>query len=283
MCDLPPGYDLLLVEEAVWLLTQQTNNPAYDFAFDSTFACRRPWQRPGDVTAVARVGAPPDYDGLFSHLADCGITLVNSPRQHLNGSELPEWYPCIADVTPRSAWYDSPPPSSVVADSIGWPVFVKGARQTSRHDPRKCIAREPTEYEQLIEEYRRDAILGWQQCVIREFVRLRPVQCSFTIKIQPSFEFRTFWWQKQLVGAGPYWSQFANYAWTNAERDACLAVAGAAAARVDCPFLVVDMAQTLDGDWIVIECNDAQESGYAGVSPFALWNEIIRQARRNNA
>jgi len=283
MAELPAGCDLMLIEGAVWLLSKQTNNPAYDFAFDSSFACRRPWERSGDVTAIARVGAPLDYDTFFGEMARQNITLVNSPQQHLNGSELPEWYPCIDDVTPKSEWFDTPPDSSVVSDSIGWPVFVKGARQTSRHDPKKCIAHDAAEYEQLIDEYRRDSILGWQRCVIRELVNLRPVKCDSTTKIQPSFEFRTFWWYKQLVGAGSYWSQFAHYTWTDSERDECITVARAAAKRVDCPFLVVDMAQTADGQWIVIECNDAQESGYTGVSPFALWNEIFRVNRRKDA
>jgi hypothetical protein len=283
MCDLPAGYDLVLIDDAVWLITQKTNNPAYDFAFESAIACRRPWHRPDEVVAVARVGAPQDYDAVFNQMNDFKIKLVNSPRQHLNGSELPEWYPCIEDVTPKSVWFDSPPKSCDVADLIGWPVFVKGARQTSRHDPRKCIARDATEYEALIEAYRCDPILGWQRCVIREFVELRSIKCDNTMKIQPSFEFRTFWWYGQLVGSGPYWSQFVRYTWTDAEREACIAIARSAAVRVDCPFLVVDMAQTIDGQWIVIECNDAQESGYAGVSPFALWNEIIRQAHHNDA
>jgi len=276
------AFDLMLAEDAVWLLVQKTGNPAYDFAFDSAFACRRPWSRPDSVTAIARVGAPRDYGALFRELATRGVSLINSPQQHLNGSELPYWYPCLEDVTPRSAWFDEPPEAAMVTDSIGWPVFVKGARQTSRHDPRKCIAHDASEYNRLIAEYRRDSILGWQRCVVREFVELRPVEFEHTVKIQPSFEFRTFWLHKQFVGGGPYWSQFADYSWTDSERDACVALAGEAASRVDCPFLVVDMAQTIDGRWVVIECNDAQESGYAGVSPFALWNAVVRLAPGQN-
>jgi hypothetical protein len=276
MSSIPEGFDLLLAEGALWVLTQPTNNPAYDFAFDSAYACRRPWARPESLTAIARVGAPTDYGAFFQHCADHGITLVNSPTQHQCGSELPEWYPRIEELTPRSAWFESPPDARVVSETIGWPVFVKGARQTSRHDPAKAIARNAKEYQCLIEAYRNDAILGWQKCVIRELVELRPVHASPSFKIQPSFEFRTFWFHKRLVGAGPYWSQFANYEWSSDERDSCLAVAKAAADKVECPFLVVDMAQMANGRWIVIECNDAQESGYAGVSPFALWNAIIR-------
>jgi hypothetical protein len=32
---------------------------------------------------------------------------------------------------------------------------------------------------------------------------------------------------------------------------------------------------TADGNWIVIECNDGQESGYAGVLPLAMWAKMI--------
>ena len=40
------------------------------------------------------------------------------------------------------------------------------------------------------------------------------------------------------------------------------------------------VAQTAEGQWIVIECNDGQESGYAGVSPIALWGKLIELERK---
>jgi hypothetical protein len=275
----PDGHDLLLVEDAFWVITRTTQNPAYDFRFDSLLSCRRPTVRPKVVTAIARVGALRDYGEFFESCASCGIRIVNTPEQHILGSELPAWYDSLRDLTPRSAWYSTPPTAAEIEQRFGWPVFLKGARQTSRHDPSKAIARNAVDYEAIIVRYKTDPILNWQQFVVREFIPLRPVSCESTNKIQPSFEFRTFWWQGVLVGAGPYWAGFAAYDWTETEKSDCLSVARLAAEAVDCPFLVVDLAQTVDGRWIVIECNDAQESGYAGVSPFALWNSIITVAR----
>lgn len=271
---VPDGYDLILVNDAFWVIVRRTDNPAYDFSFESSFACRRPWDRPSSVTAIARVGAPSDYSGFSRLCQDHGISLVNADDQHLAGSELPKWYGAISDSTPKSRWFASPPSVAQIEQSIGWPVFVKGARQTSRHNPAKAIARNRAEYRQLAQRFQDDPILRWQQCVVRQFVALRPVPSKATAKIAPSFEFRTFWFHGQLAGAGPYWSDTASYSWTSRERDECLAVAKSAADAVHCPFLVVDMAQTIDGQWIVIECNDGQESGYAGVSPYALWNSI---------
>ncbi len=50
--------------------------------------------------------------------------------------------------------------------------------------------------------------------------------------------------------------------------------------RVEVPFLVVDVAQSIEGTWLVIECNDGQEAGYAGISPIGLWQSLIAAEKR---
>jgi hypothetical protein len=86
----------------------------------------------------------------------------------------------------------------------------------------------------------------------------------------------------ELVGAGPYWTGGTRYDWTATERAEGLALAREVAATLHVPFLVVDLAQLETGEWIVVECNDAQEAGYAGISPFALWARVL-EASRNAA
>jgi len=155
---------------------------------------------------------------------------------------------------------------------------MKGARQTSRHQRRLSIISSEHDFLRAIEEYGRDPILAWQDIVCREFVPLRPVADSEQdpSRMPISYEFRTFWWMGRLVGAGRYWWEGPEYSWTEAERNSAIEVAEEAARRLAVPFLVVDVAQTKEGRWIIIECNDGQESGYAGVSPFALWQNIVR-------
>jgi hypothetical protein len=87
--------------------------------------------------------------------------------------------------------------------------------------------------------------------------------------------FGPFWWKNELVGFGRYWWEARPYACSPEERSAALTVAREVAERVNVCFLVVDVAQTNDGCWIAIECNDGQESGYAGVSPVGLWQSVI--------
>ena len=156
--------------------------------------------------------------------------------------------------------------------------FLKGSRQTSRHQAALSIIHSAEDYYRAIEIYQEDPILRWQELVCREFVQLRSVHSKPTEKIPVSFEFRSFWWRCQCVGVGQYWS--TSYHWNREEEKAALAIAQAAALRLNLPFVVIDIAQTIAGQWIVIECNDAQESGYAAISPFGLWQNLIDEERK---
>jgi len=267
--------DRFIIRDCLWVLTETIGVPIYDFDFRRFFDCRTPYEPPPKLSAVARIGAFEDYGRFFEECRDIGIDLVHSPKEHVRCSSLPEWYPLIVEQTPRSRWYSQIPSISEIEDELELPVFIKGARQTSRHDATASIVRDRFDYDAAIQIFRSDPILRWQDLVCREFVRLRPVSGGTNGKIPASFEFRTFWWRGELVGAGRYWYEADSYTWSNQEREAALKVARQAVDAIQCAFLVIDLAQTTDGRWIIIECNDGMESGYAGASPFAIWQAII--------
>jgi len=276
---LRAGEDLFQVEELLWVLNAPTGKGIYDFGFDRFFACRRPYQLPDSLEVVARVGVWNDYAERYRELAAEGVKLVHSPEQHLLATELPHWYPRLTDLTPRSVWYDTRPDAKTVEDTLGWPVFVKGERQTSRHRKSLSIIEGPEQFERAMATYATDPILHWQRVVCRELRPLRRVEEGAPDRIPSSFEFRTFWWRGELVGWGPYWWQGTPYTMNEAEQREALGLGREVPRRMDVPFLVVDLAQEVSGRWIVIECNDGQESGYAGVSPFALWRNILELQR----
>ncbi len=270
------GDDLLQLDEALWLIRAPIGTPNYDFPFENFFPCRHPWRPVEGITAVARVGAIETYPAVYERLLTSGISLIHTPDQYSRCTELPAWYPLLRDLTPESYWFRVPPQASEVSDRLSWPIFVKGERQTSRHRKSLSIIDGPEAFEQAMAAYREDPILRWQQVVFRRFVPLRPVAGDGPADRLPrSFEFRSFWWKGEFAGIGPYWFEGEPYSMTAAEEVEALRLAGEAAQRIDVPFLVVDVAQAADGRWIVIECNDAQESGYAGVPPIGVWQRII--------
>lgn len=269
----------LFLDESIWVLVADIGVPAYDFQFEQFFPARQPWDRPGIVDTVARIGAFTDYAESYGALLKVGIRLVHSPEQYERCTSLPRWYPILKELTPRSVWFEDPPSARDVGDCFGWPVFVKGSRQTGQHSRKLSIIEGPKKFDQAMKVFRDSDLLSWQKIVCREFVPLRRVEHDWTERIPPSFEFRTFWWKGSLVGAGRYWVEARPYHWNDRERTEALAVAKKAADRLDVTFPVIDVAQTQDGSWIVIECNDGQESGYTGVSPIGLWQSVVAAER----
>ncbi|MGQ0626651.1 MAG: ATP-grasp domain-containing protein [Phycisphaerales bacterium] len=204
------------------------------------------------------------------------MCLVNSPADVSLADDLSEWYPLLADLTPESVVFDSLPDADQIDATIGWPVFLKGVRQTSRHDASLAIANTADDLKRIAPAWGENAILASQRVAARVFTPLRPVEpTKYDSKLPRSFEFRTFWWRGQLVGAGPYWTNGPRYEWTASERRDAVAIAGEAARRINVGFLCLDVAQTAAGRWIVIEVNDGQRSGYAGVPRIALWQRVL--------
>ncbi len=276
----PAQLDIFSLDDILWIAAADTGLPNYDFPFQTFFPCRHPWRRPELITAIGRFGVTTNYTEFYERLSASGVRLIHTPTQYQLASELCSWYPHIHDLTPRSFWFDTPPTAVEVAQTLAWPIFVRASRQTSRHKAARSIVRSANEYEAVVEQYRRDPLLRWQPFVCREFVALRPVPSPPTEMIPPSFEFRTFWWHGQCVGAGPYWAAVVSYSWSEQEQEAALSVAQTAARRLQLPFVVIDVAQTIKGEWLVIECNDGQESSYAGVAPVALWQNIKAAERK---
>lgn len=271
------------MDDVLWVLNTQVGLGIYDFNFESRFPCKHPWQRPTHITAVARIGAIEDYVTAYNEFQTNGIELIHTPEQHFASSELDRWYPLIEDLTPRSHCYEKSPSVADIERDFGWPIFMKGSRQTSRHSRSLSFIDSANSFTAAMARFQEDPVLRWQKVVCREFVRLRPVEDPHPERIPSSFEFRTFWWKGQLVGAGRYWWEGKPYNWTDAEKDRAICVAGEAAARINSTFLVVDVAQASDGRWLIIECNDAQESGYAGASPIGIWQNIISHEKGQGA
>lgn len=273
----PNDIDLLRLNGTVWIAEHKVGLPVYDFPFDILLPCSRSMWGLDSVGAISRVGAVEDYEAFHSAMAERGVSLIHTPEQHSLCSELTAWYPLLSDLTPESRWYDKAPDARTAEALFGWPLFLKGSRQTSRHDAKLSLVRNAQDYDRAVASFASDRILHWQRIVLRRFVPLRPVTMTADMggKIPASFEFRTFWWKGQLAGAGPYFQEFARYRWTAAEEAEALAVAAEAARRLALPFVVIDLAQTLAGEWILIEVNDAQESGYTGVQALSLWQRIV--------
>ena len=265
---------LIEINGTVCVAYQKTNFDIYDFDFRQYFESK-PVITNNPLPVVLRMGAIDNYEGLCNVLMEYDLCLINSNTQHEMASLLPNWYPKIKEFTPRSVWYETLPTAATILEDFTFPVFLKGERQTNRHSKGMSIANNLADLENILHYWKQDTILGWQRLICREFVKLKKIAEPAGDKIQPSKEFRIFLWKNIIVGIGHYWTEFEKIELTASETTHITNLAEEISKIVDVPFLVVDVAQKADGEWIVIELNDGQESGYAGVNKLQLWQKII--------
>ena len=262
------------VEKRLWIVQNTIGLSLYDFDFAKHFSCRHPIRIDQPITAIARMGAADIYSDRYTDFANQGINLIHTPEQYELSTLLPNWYPKISDLTPHSRWFDDFPDAGVVDDEFGWPVFIKGERQTTRHNRSMAIAESEEHFKQICMAWGSDPVLAWQRMVCRKFEPLRSLYADTTNEIPKSYEFRCFCWNGVCVGIGNYWVA-ESYQPTPSEHGEITQLAETVANRLSLPFLVVDIAQCVDGRWIVIECNDGQDSGYTGVNRIGMWNRIL--------
>ena len=278
--NLLQGIDFFLVESMLWIAEKKINVPAYDFQFSPLFQVARP-RFEGIMPVVGRLGALDSYEAMYEACLEYGFELINNPAQHHKASELEHWYPDIEELTPKSVVFEHAPTVDEILEHFAFPVFIKGNRQTAKHNPALAIAHNEAALKSILKAYQQDNILHWQKLVCREYVPLQLLDYQVAHTVPLSFEFRTFWWKSQLVGAGRYWAQFLEYNWTPAQQAAALGIASIAAQRLQVPFLVIDLALTAEGKWLIIECNDGQESGYCGVNAWEMWRRVLEVESRN--
>jgi hypothetical protein len=261
------------LEDKLIIVSQEVGTSVYDFDFDLHFTCSHPYIFESEERCVLRIGPIVNYAAEYDEKRNMNLRLINSPAEHARASELEVWYPLIKELTPRTMVFDALPTAEEIEANFAWPVFLKGSRQTSKHNPELSVIPDRMHYKSVAERYLNDPILHWQKPVVREFIPLVPVTGQVPGKVRPSLEYRSFWWHGECVGWDRYWYQIPPYESLDVADG--FAVANQVAKRLNVPFLVVDVAKTLAGHWIAIECNDAQESGYASIPPYELWRKIL--------
>ena len=257
------------------ILKRDTGNDLYDFNFRNNFDCKSVVSEV-DVPVVLHIGAIEDYAGIEAELEKMGMKLLVHEAAHLRCSTIEKWYPALKEKTPFTKIYDKLPDVQEILKDFSFPVFIKGNRQTNKHKRSQCIIENVEHYNALREEWNRDSILSWQKAAVREYVPLLEIDSeSFPEQVPISYEFRFIYFEGKCMAYGPYWRIGRQYVLPERELQEVLKLTDWAAERLGVAFPAIDVAKTASGEWIIIEVNDAQESGFVGINPLILWNNTI--------
>lgn len=263
----------------VGILQRNTGNDVYDFDFRNHFECRSVIDEI-KAPVLLHIGAVEDYAGIEEMLEKMGMKLLVTEGEHLRCSTIEGWYPILRNQTPFTKIYDELPQVENLLQDFSFPIFIKGNRQTNRHKKSQCIIEDVKAYERLRKEWNKDHILSWQKVAVREYVPLQTIDAtSYPDMVPLSYEFRFFYFEGKCMTYGPYWTMGRQYTLEEEELEEVLNLTDWAAEQLDVIFPAIDVAKTASGEWIIIEVNDAQESGMAGANPMTLWNHTIEAAQ----
>lgn len=226
--------------------------------------------KPNDLV-IGRLSVLPYYRETHDDIAIMGGKLINGTHHHGYLANLAYWYRDLEEITPKTWfwWADIP------HDDI--PLVLKG-ETNSRKSMWKThmFAKDKNEASTVMSRLLDDHFISQQNIVFREYVPLK-TYCH-GLNGQPiTDEYRFFIYKKEVVAGGFYWSShvdeinengiFPDH--KNVPREFLDKVISKV--QYDDMFYVADVAQTENGNWILIELNDACMSGLSCIDPDTLY------------
>lgn len=193
-----------------------------------------------------------------------GLYTLNTPSQSMFLSSLRAWYPALADMTPKTYFSNEFP--RVLRDQGAW--VVKGLEKSRKDNwSNMMYADSPRRATELVSELYQDSGTNWQDVCVRKYVPLETYAEGIN-GIPVTNEWRVFVLSGKIHYSCYYWTNYLDLVPEpeEASRQAAHSLALSAAKKLseaDClpRWFVVDCAKTQDGSWIVVELNDAQQSG----------------------
>lgn len=235
---------------------------------------------PANSLVIGRYSVLPFYRELQEDLKLVGSKLINSSLQHSFIANF-DWYHALQQdhlgITPNT--YFCATLASQRFNDMPHGMILKG-RTNSAKAWEWMYADSKEAFYRIDKFLHQHEMIAAQGVVYREYVPLKVIEKSVLPK---SFDFvnewRCFFYKKQLLCFGYYWSMASEEAIEQAN-DQNLAEMLDTAQRAantlseSTNFFVVDVAQTAEGNWIVIEVNDGQMSGLSMCDENLLYKNL---------
>jgi len=222
-----------------------------------------------DQLVIPRYSALPFYRELETDLKNMGCTMINSYSQHRWIADF-EYYEVLKEFTPET-WTEQ----DFYRCEYPGPFVVKG-RTNSRKWEWNRLMFAPTKKEAIQTAIRLhdDDFISQQGVLYRKYVPLKTFEIGLN-GLPFTNEWRFFWYRDKLLSYGYYWSTADDPLLGKLTVNAMeLAKKIASIAKEYVNFFVLDLAETVDGDWVLIEVNDGQMSGLSENDPHSLYNNL---------
>lgn len=227
-----------------------------------------------DDLVICRYSCLPFYEELENDLNLIGAKLINSYEQHKYVADLKNYYMDLEKFTPKT-WFR---PFDVPKNE--GPFVLKGATNSKKFLWNSHMFAE--NWNDMMGVYCKlqdDGLIGTQDIYIRKYISLKKYENSIN-GLPISKEFRFFIAYGRVLCGGFYWSNFVEhikekYGLPEIEevpKEFLNKVINIIGNKIN--FYVIDVAQTIADEWIVIELNDGQMSGLSENNPYELYKNL---------
>ncbi len=225
---------------------------------------------PGWNLAIYRgwMMTPAKYSLLYEALRSKELTLINTPSEYKHCHYLPEWIDLFPGQTPDSVWIpkseleeDSEHILSKIQSLSCRSCIVKDYVKSEKHKwAEACFIPDTSDVQHIekvvtrFRELRGESLEGG--LVFRKFEQFKSLVAHSKSGMPLTKEFRLFVLDGKIIYWVNYWEE-GDYA----EESPPVELFAELASRPKSRFFSMDIAQTTDGRWLVVELGDAQVTG----------------------
>ena len=229
-----------------------------------------------DDFVIGRYSMYPYYNEYAKDIHYTGAKLINSYNQHLYIADLQNYVSDLKELTPRT-WKDL----SVLPDKTAF--VLKGETNSKKSSWQKNMF--AANKEEAVKVHNRlvdDLLIGQQQIYTREYVPLFKYMDGVN-GMPVTKEFRFFVAYGEIVSGDFYWQNYVddlNFKPDVSEVPVSFLQEVMKRVNNQCNFYTIDVAQTINGDWIVIELNEGQQSGLSCNNPDVFYSKLYNVLKR---
>lgn len=217
------------------------------------------------------------YTAMYEACATKNIWLLNTPEQCARALSLQQAYPYIKPWTPASVPIHDVSGIDAAIAQTGLPAFLKGSvKSLKKRGIRSCKATTLEEARQIATALFEHDYFTRGQVLVRPWIELKHSQTT-ALGFPVAREFRAFLYNNEVLDVGYYWEGTDPLDTLHGEElERVHDIAINASRALDVPYVVIDIGQRTDGQFIVIEPGDAQFAGLSRVNPIKVLNRLVQ-------
>ncbi len=217
-----------------------------------------------------------EYELVYEILKKNDLELINKPSEYSKSEYFDQFYPFIKEYTIESEITTNLMEAKEAVNRLGYPVFLKGTIQSlKKYGWDNCVAYSEEELEAVFEKLNREKDFSLGKIVIRQFTKFRYNEIAGN-GIPRAHEYRFFVLNQKIIDYSFYWNGTNPFKLSALDLERLKIIVLEIAKRINVPFISVDLGETLEDGWKVIEIGDGQFSDIRNISPFKMWNTILR-------